>query len=334
MDRRDFFTSLAGLLASSGLTACAAQPGDRPRESADANTNPRDDPGPALEQVLARASSDYNEVIVTQEGRLRRMYFEVADGRRLLQSTYDLDRPNSLDHEVFQTMVAGLLVTPTPARVCMIGVGGAQLSNFLFARLPGIEIDAVDICPAVVKLAREYFGVPDDPRYRLHVGDGRVFIEQAPARSYDLLIVDAYRGHSVPRHLRTREFFSACADKLTATGALVANMHRRTPRYPIDRATIASVFEHSYRFSSPDDVQTTIVASKLDVALGPDQLLANARAVQPRVDFDLLGLARRCTTAPDWGDAQPLVDDFDHAQLDAVAEQSNRSCTPTCAGDE
>src|SRR5690606_3379979 len=122
-------------------------------------------------------------------------------------------------------------------------------SNYLFSRIPGIEIDAVDICPAVVELARKHFGVPDDPRYRLHVGDGRLFIEQAPARSFDLLILDAYRGHSVPRHLRTQEFFQACAERLAPDGAVVANMHRRTPRYPIDRATMASVFRHTYRFS-------------------------------------------------------------------------------------
>ncbi len=59
------------------------------------------EPGsPDAEQVIATAQSDYNHVIVTQQGRLRRMYFEVADGRWLLQSTYDLDRPNSLDHEL------------------------------------------------------------------------------------------------------------------------------------------------------------------------------------------------------------------------------------------
>lgn len=285
------------------------------------------------ERVLATARSDYNHVIVTQQGSLRRMYFEVADGRRLLQSTYDLDRPHSLDHEVFQTMVAGLLIQPEVHRVCMIGVGGGQLSNYLFARLPDVEIDAVDICPAVVELARAWFGVPDDPRYRLHVGDGRVFIEQSPLRSYDLLIHDAYRGHSVPRHLRSQEFFATCAERLTPGGVVVANMHRRTPRYPIDRATMASVFRHTYRFASADDVQTTIVASNAEAELDEAQRIENAHRVQPRVDFDLLGLARRCTTERDWGEAEPLRDDFDPTQLDEAAEQHNRSCLPTCASD-
>jgi spermidine synthase len=316
MRRREFLALLPTLAGACTIASETAKPGSVDEE-----------------RVIATAKSDYNHVIVTQQGSLRRMYFEVADGRRLLQSTYDLERPNSLDHEVFQTMASALLVQPEVRRACMIGVGGGQLSNFLFARLPGLEIDAVDICPAVVELARAYFGVPDDPRYRLHVADGRVFIEQSAPGSYDLLILDAYRGHSVPRHLRTQEFFTACAERLRSGGVVVANMHRRSPRYPIDRATMASVFRHTYRFSSADDVQTSIVASNAEASLGPEQLLANAHAVQPRVDFDLLGLARRCVTEPDWGDAQPIRDDFEPEQLDGAAEQHNRSCAPKCSSD-
>jgi spermidine synthase len=315
MHRRQFLTLLPTL-----SWACAAHE----------QTRSPDTPEP--ERVLATARSDYNHVIVTQQGTIRRMYFQIEDRLRL-QSTYDLEHPNSLDHVVFQTMFAALLIQPEVGRVCMIGIGGGQLSNYLFARLPGLELDAVDICPAVAELARKYFGVPYDPRYRLRVADGRVFLEQAPLASYDLLILDAFRGYSVPRHLRTQEFFQVCAERLTENGVLVANMHRRSSRYPTDRATVASVFRHTYRFSSADGLQTAIVASNAEAALGPEQLLANARELRPLVDFDVLGLARRCVTEPDWGDAQPLRDDFDGAQLDDAAEQHNRSCAPTCAGD-
>jgi spermidine synthase len=329
MRRREFLALLPTLACACVTTSEATTPALVPPTSKERTVGSSDDE----ERVLASERSDYNIVIVTQQGSLRRMYFEVADGRWLLQSTYDLERPDSLDHEVFQTMVSGLLVQPEVRRACMLGVGGAQLSNYLFARIPRLEIDVVDICPAVVELARAYFGVPDDPRYRMHVADGRMFVEQSPPSSYELLIHDAYRGHSIPLHLRTQEFFSACAERITSDGVVVANMHRRVPRYPIDRETMASVFRHNYRFYSADDVQTTIVASNAETQLEPEQLLAHAHALQPRFDIDLLGLARRCTTARDWGDAEPLRDDFDRAQLDQAAEQHNRSCAPKCSSD-
>lgn len=326
MRRRKFTTGLLGLCGAPLLGACARSPASA--------GEPKDPSGP--ERVLAQGRSDYNHVVVTQQGSLRRMYFveDSDEGRWLLQSTYDLDRPEALDHEVFRTMVSALLVQPKVERMCMIGVGGGQLSNYLFQRIPGLEIDAVDICPEVVRLAKAYFGVPEDPNYRLHVDDGRAFIEAAPAHSWDLLVVDAYRGHSIPRHLRTQEFFTACAQRLRPGGVLIANMHRSKPRYPVDRAAIASVFAHDYRFSSADWVQTSIVASDADEALSPAQLRANAEKLQPRFDFDLKALAGRCIIDEGgWDEQAVLHDDFEAEELDAAASRHNQSCAPRCAGD-
>jgi spermidine synthase len=232
-------------------------------------------------------------------------------------------------------MVSALLVQPEVGRMCMIGVGGGQLSNYLFRHVPGLELDVVDICPEVVRLAQAWFGVPDDPRYRLHVGDGRVFIEALAPRSVDLLVLDAFRGHSIPKHLRTQEFFAACSLRLAAGGVQIANMHRRVARYPIDRATIASVYAHDYRFSSADDVQTSIVSTNDEIALTPAQLLANANGLQPGFDLDLAGLAGRCVIDEGGWDAEAVLhDDFGAGQLDEAAERHNRSCAPTCDDDE
>jgi spermidine synthase len=285
--------------------------------------------------VLEQGHSDYNHVIVTEQGSLRRMYFE-TQGRWLLQSTYDLDRPDALHHEVFQTMVSSLLVQPQVGRMCMIGVGGGQLSNYLYRHIPGLELDVVDICPEVVRLACAYFGVPEaDPRYRLHVDDGRVFIEGLAAGSVDLLVLDAFRGHSIPRHLRTQEFFVACSARLSAGGVQVANMHRRTARYPIDRATMAGAFAHHYRFSSADDVQTSIVSTNAVDVLTPAALQEHARALQPGFDIDLAALADRCVVDEQgWDAAAVLHDDFGAGELDDAAQRHNRSCAPTCDDDE
>ncbi len=284
--------------------------------------------------MLEEARSDYNHVIVTQQGSLRKMYFE-TEGNWKLQSTYDLATPDSLHHEFAQTMVSGLLLQPEPRRMCMIGLGGGQLSNYLFRILPELEIDVVDICPEVVRLARKYFDVPeDDARYRVHVEDGRVFVDRLEPASLDLLVIDAYRGHSVPKHLRTREFHALCAARLTPAGVMVANVHRRTPRYPIDRATMAAVYRHVYRFASSDDVQTSVVASMAEATATPMQLHETARKLQPRFDFDLISLAQRCRIDEGgWAPEMVVHDDFDAEQLDEAARAHNLSCDPRCDGD-
>ncbi len=328
MQRREFLIACGAMLSSACRRADSSSPTSTSPE-------PTGAPTPAIdEQILEEGQSEFNHVIVTQRGSLRKMYFE-SGGIWRLQSTYDLDAPDSLHHEVFQTMVAGLLLQPAPRRMCMVGLGGGQLSNYLHRHLPELEIDVVDICPEVVRLARAYFGVPtDDPCYRVHVDDGRVFVDRLEPASLDLLFLDAYRGHSIPKHLRSQEFHELCAARLTPTGVVIANMHRRTARYPIDRATMAAVYRHVYRFASSDDVQTSIVATMADAAATPTQLHQTARELQPRFDFDLIGLAQRCRIDEDgWAPEVVVHDDFEGERLDEAAREHNLSCDPRCEGD-
>lgn len=284
------------------------------------------------EKTIGEGRSDYNHVLVTEQGNLRRMYF-VSGDRKMLQSTHLIDQPTALHHEVFQTMISALLIQPRVERMLMVGVGGAQVTNYLFHRIEGLEIDAVDICPEVIRLAREHFGVPDSPRYRFHVADGRVFIEDDSHGLYDLLVLDAFRGHSVPAHLRTQEFFRACSERLAPGGVMVVNMHRRSVRYDSDRATLASVFPTCYRFASADDVQTSIVCSNDAKAVDVEEMRTHAATLQPKFDFDLDALALRSSLAVDWTGEDVRRDAFDAGDMKSVAEEQNLSCAPSCDGD-
>jgi spermidine synthase len=277
------------------------------------------------ERVLERARSDYNEVVVTQAGSIRTMYF-VQDEQWLIESRIDLRDPHALSLGVFRPMRAALLLQPAPRRVLMVGLGGGQLSSFLFARLPGVQIDAVDIDPEVVRLARTYFELPDDPRYRTHVGDGRLFVEQSGTT--DLLILDAFRGTSVPFHLRTREFYAACHDRLSRQGALVANLHTHSRRYLDDRATFADVFAHDYAFVDGREAETTLVCTR--EAVGLYTMRRNADALEPVFGPGMRRLASRWRARPALG-GQVLRDDFTDAA--AGAKRHNDSCRPHCAGE-
>lgn len=279
------------------------------------------------ERVLERASSDYNDIVVTQAGSVRTMYF-VQGERWLIESRLDLRDPDALSLSVFRSMRAALLLQPAPKRVLMVGVGGGQLSNFLFSRLPGVEIDAVDIDPEVVRLARAYFQIPDDARYRTHVSDGRLFVEQQRRADTDLLILDAFRGTSVPFHLRTRQFYGACRARLRPGGALVANLHTHTSRYADDRATFGAAFEHDYAFADERDAETTLVCTRDPVGLY--QLRRNAvladRTFGP--GMQRLGAGLQVHTVQG---GRVLEDDF--ASTASGAKRHNESCRPRCQGD-
>ncbi len=281
------------------------------------------------EVLLEEAKSEFNLVQVTQKGPIRTMYF-VVNGIRYIESRWDMDHPRSLDLDYARTMMAGFLLHPAPRRIMMMGLGGGNLATYLFQRFPDLEVDAVDIDPEVVRLAHKYFGVPDDPRYRTHVADGRLFIEKA-TQPWDMLILDAFRGVFVPYHLKTQEFYGACLKAMTPDAVVVANLHNLTSMYPHDRATLASVFPQRYTFISEKRNQTTFVASASERRVGVYEMRENAAEIRDKFDFDLDGLAARYYLRRDWDPrSKVLTDDFDPKELEKAVDRHNETCVHDC----
>lgn len=280
------------------------------------------------ETVLEEAKSPYNHIVVAEDGDVVTMYF-VVDGTYYIESRFDRSHPRSLDLDYTRTMMAGFLLQPQPRRLLMIGFGGGQISNYLFERVPGLEIDAVDIDPEVIRLARAYFGVPDSPRYRTHAADGRLWVEQAPSEpGWDMIMLDAFRGVFVPLHLKTAEYYQTLLDHLTGSGVVVANLHNATPMYKHDRTTFAHVFPQGYSFHTERGRQTVFVASAAERTVSAYQMRANAELAQPAFDFDLRGVASRWYLARDWDDrgVQVLHDDFSPQELERGIERHNERC--------
>jgi len=280
------------------------------------------------ERVLEEAKSPFNHIVIAEDGDVVTMYF-VVDGTYYIESRLDRGHPRSLDLDYTRTMMAGFLLQPQPKRLLMIGFGGGQISNYLFERVPGLEIDAVDIDPEVIRLARKYFGVPDSPRYRTHAADGRLFVEKAPTSPpWDMIMLDAFRGVFVPLHLKTAQYYRTLLAHLGESGVVVANLHNATPMYKHDRTTFAHAFPQGYAFHTERGRQTIFVASAAERTVGTYEMRANARVAQPAFDFDLPGLAARWYLTVDW-DAeagQVLYDDFSPQELERGIERHNERC--------
>jgi spermidine synthase len=283
--------------------------------------------GDDAETVVDEARSPYNHIVVTEHGSVRTMYF-VVDGTHYIESRVDRAHPRSLDLDYTRTMMAGFLVQPRPRRLLMIGFGGGQISNYLFGRFPELEIDAVDIDAEVIRLARKWFDVPDDPRYRTHAADGRVWVErQSASARWDMIVLDAFRGVFVPYHLKTAEYYGVLRDHLADEGVVAANLHHTTPMYASDRATFAAAFPTGYAFHAERSMQTTYVASASARRVGTYPMRENARSLRGRFDFDLLGLAARWYLGVDFDPrAEVLHDDFAPDDSEAAAERHNRHC--------
>ena len=128
---------------------------------------------------------------------------------------------------------------PDARRALLIGVGGGLHAQALAAY--GIETHGVDIDPAMIALAREYFGLTID----VDIVDGRAYLARTSS-SFDAIVLDAFVGATPVERLHTREAFVLMAQHLEPGGIVAVHAIGR-PRHAATQAvarTLETVFPH------------------------------------------------------------------------------------------
>ena len=266
--------------------------------------------------IVHQERSLYRNIYVAEQGGERCMYFRLR-GSPGKQSCIDLDEPNRLVSEYSRLMMAGLYVQRQPRRILMIGLGGGVVPSALQQLLPGVEIDAVEIDPAVVRVAASHFNFRAGPRTRVHEIDGRVFVKRqlAAGQKYDLVLLDAYDNEYIPEHLLTLEFLREVGGLLAPGGAVVANTWSSSKLYDHESVTYEAAFGP---FLNLRDRNRIVIAGPA-ASLPPEQRAANAAAFEERLrpfgvsQASLLPLMR---SERDWDPgARVLTDQYSPSNL-------------------
>ncbi len=208
--------------------------------------------------VVHRAPGRFAEIFVVDEGDARSLRFDWERGDD--QTVIRKGHPEHLAMKYLQGAMVGFAAVPESRRFLMIGLGGGALTSYLAVTRPELVMDAVEIDPAVVAVAKAYFGVEEGPKLTIHVEDGARYVANTEHR-YDVIFVDAYGSDDIPRHLTARRFFRALASRLTPTGVLVLNiavdsMHVEQTLL----ATVSRVFRHCAHFTVEEDENTIVIA--------------------------------------------------------------------------
>jgi hypothetical protein len=108
-------------------------------------------------------------------------------------------------------------------KVGVIGLGAGSLAAYA---QPGDVFRFYEINPLVEKLARSEFTYLANCRGKTEIilGDGRLSLEREPDQQYDLLVVDAFSGDSVPVHLLTRQAMELYFRHVKPGGILALNI--------------------------------------------------------------------------------------------------------------
>lgn len=206
-------------------------------------------------RLLHSERSLYREVLVYQTGEVRCMCF-TRNCRIGRQSCMDMKRPDRMVMSYPQMMLGSLYVNPQPQSVLIIGLGGGTIPRALKVVTPEARIDVVEIDPAVIKVAKQYFDFATDDKVRVIELDGRVYVKRAmrEQRRYDLIMLDAFDHEYIPEHLLTREFLQEVKSLLTPGGVLAANTFSSSRLYHHESVTYEAVFPRFFNLKRDNRV--------------------------------------------------------------------------------
>lgn len=259
--------------------------------------------GDAVE-VLDSVDSPHGRILVLSKGNYRLL---VVNGIVQTGIPDDLDtmrRGDALANRYFQELLPYMVEDPVGTRALVIGLAGGMTARVLDKH--GVRVDAVDIDPGVIAVARKWFGYTD----AVTVADGRQFLEDCESL-YDFCILDTYSGDAMPFYLASREAFESAAAVLQPNGIVAIN-YIGSPQgeaFACIYRTLAAVFPHvsAIRGEDGDRVQTiTVFASRRAMELTRGWLIdrPSFSGVDPvSEDID------RLTITPDLSRAFVLTDD-------------------------
>ncbi|MGH7817633.1 MAG: spermidine synthase [Candidatus Binatia bacterium] len=221
----------------------------------------------AWAKTLMQKDTFYHRIRIEEDDEARSMYFD-----RTLQSAMTLKDPTALRLIYSRYTSLGFTFRPDAKKMLLIGLGGGSIPKKLNKEFPNLEIDAVEIDPEVIKLAKDHFNVKESKQLRLHAQDGRLFLTRTQSQ-YDIIMLDAYFTDAMPFHLATKEFFELAQKKLAPNGIVVANLISAVtgPSGKIARAFIRTqrqVFPQTYIFAArrPDNVSLDAIQNVIVVA--------------------------------------------------------------------
>ena len=119
---------------------------------------------------------------------------------------------------------------PVPMRLGVVGLGAGVSAAH---GRKGDTVRFYEINPGVVEMSRRYFTYCKDTpaKVTLALGDARLSMERERERGdnqrFDLLVLDAFTGDSIPLHLLTKEAFAVYWHHLRPDGILAAHISNR-----------------------------------------------------------------------------------------------------------
>jgi spermidine synthase len=239
-----------------------------------------------------------HSIDIREEAGVRTLHF----GSSWIQGAMRIARPWNLELEYTKEMMASLLLREEsrfPRKVLLIGLGAASLTKFLYRNYPLARLTVVEINPAVVAAARQFFKLPEDPlRLNMVIGDGVEYVMTSD-KTWDLILVDGFDADARAGALDTLTFYLSAQARLSRNGIMAVNLlgHSRGFKASVER--IHSAFEgRALAFPSCDSGNTIAFAAAGDaISIALDDLRDQAAILKEETGLNLLPTLARLEQA-------------------------------------
>jgi spermidine synthase len=218
----------------------------------------------------------YAPVTLSEQDGVRFLHF----GTEWVQGAMRIRKPDWIELEYAQQMMAWMLFREQPKHVVQLGLGTGALSKFCLRQFPETRVTAIELNPSVIAICRSMFKLPDDDRLTVLEMDAMDFVtDPSNHAKMDILQVDLYDATARGPVLDTPEFYLACAACLAPDGIMTVNLFGDHPSYAKNLKAIGFAFERVISLPEVHEGNVVAIAFKQAPVLDFADLHARAKRI-------------------------------------------------------
>lgn len=182
----------------------------------------------------------YAPVTLSETDGCRYLHF----GTEWVQGAMRIRKPDWLELEYAQQMMAWMLFIDNPQHIVQLGLGAAALTKFCYRQFPDARVTCIELNPAVIHICQTMFKLPDmDDRLNVLEMDAEDFVNEANRHNtVDVLQVDLYDATARGPVLDSAEFYRACSNCLKPEGIMTVNLFGDHPSFAKNIKAMQFVF--------------------------------------------------------------------------------------------
>ena len=190
----------------------------------------------------------------------------------------------------------GLALThPRAGQTKRVGAVGLGVGTVATYGEPGDYFRFYEINPTVLEIANNDFSFVTNSAAETEVilGDARISMEREDSQRFDVLVLDAFSGDSIPTHLLTKEAFDVYLRHLNSDGVIAVHIsNKHVNLEPVVRRLGTELDLQCAIVTSPDRLPQCmqanwILMTKADAFLASDQIRDRAQRLETTNEFPL-----------------------------------------------